>query len=57
MLKGEAVNACKTVMYVCVCVSEKHKQKTDKSDMKRYSLLCKAGFFLLKYFFAITNLC
>lgn len=40
-----------------VCVSEKHKQKTDKSDMKRYSLLCKAGFFLLKYFFAITNLC
>lgn len=48
-VEREAVDACKTVMCVCgvcVCVSQRNiSKKPDKSDMKRYFLLCKAGFF------------
>lgn len=55
--KGEAVNAHKTVW----CVTEKHKQKRDKSDIKGFSYSVKQGSSFTVFFFvvvvAITVLC
>lgn len=54
--KGEAVNAHKTVW----CVTKKHKQKRDKSDIKGFSYSVKQGSSFTFFFFvvvAITVLC